>query len=112
MEITDGNHAIALYMGLKHKDGCTDRFVTTTKVKGKEKWVVLNLKALRYHVSWNRLMPVVHKMYEEVSEDDQTFGGMILFELGLATPIEEVWKACVEVAVRYYNEKQYGSSNI
>lgn len=51
---------------------------------------------LRFNTSWNWLMPVVHKLYEVISEDDQSFAGLTLFELGLATDMKTIYNSSVE----------------
>jgi len=56
----------------------------------------------KYHKEWNWLMPVVHKLYDTVSEDNQAFAGLEIFELGLPATMDELWKACV-AAVKWYN---------
>ena len=56
-----------------------------------------------YYVSWDGLHPVIDKLFDVISEDDQQFKKLRLFELGLATDKETVYNAVVE-AIEFYNE--------
>ena len=59
---------------------------------------------LKFDTSWDWLMPVVKKLYEVVSEHDRTFAGLTLFEVGLATPIDDVYADVVD-AIKFHNSK-------
>ena len=61
-DIISNNKIIAEFLGYKNKDGCNDRFVCKRVVDGYEKWLVLRHKNLRYHISWDWIMPVVDKI--------------------------------------------------
>lgn len=55
-----------------------------------------------YHTDYNELMRVVHKMYDVADEYTKQFGGFEIFELGLASPIGDIFNACVKFA-EWYN---------
>lgn len=61
---------------------------------------------LRYHTSWNWLMPVVEKILEIVDEETREINseGLAIFELAIGTPISEVYKAAVEF-IKFYNSQ-------
>lgn len=59
----------------------------------------------KFHSEWNWLMPVVHKIYDITDDDTKSFNGLVIFEIGLATPIDEIFKAVVEFIVWYNNDK-------
>lgn len=55
------------------------------------------------YVSWDGLHPVIDKLYDVISEDDQQFKNLKLFELGLAADKETVYNAVVQ-AIEFYNK--------
>ncbi len=61
-KIINGNRLIAEFMDFKYKEGCDDRFVVQRSIKEKMKWLVIKADALKYHSSWDWLMPVVEKI--------------------------------------------------
>ena len=58
---------------------------------------------LNYHEDWNLLMRVLDKCFNSTTEEQRQFEGLTLFEIGLFTPIEEVWDAVIEF-VQWYNK--------
>jgi len=96
MDNVEGNKIIAEFMGCKiRKDG---KVVLSTP----ELLTGECLSKPKYHYSWDWLMPVVHKAYEITTEDEQQFAGLTLFEIGLPTPINEIWQYITEF-IQWYN---------
>lgn len=58
---------------------------------------------LRFHLDWNWLMPVVHKILEETPHNVQAFSGNDIFEIGLGSSIETIFKSVVEYIMWYNN---------
>lgn len=71
-------------------------------------WASLNeyISDLSYFYSYNTLMPVIHKLSDVISEYDQQFAGLKIFELGLFTPLDELFVATVEAITWYNKEKE------
>jgi hypothetical protein len=61
-------------------------------------------ETLQYHCSWDWLIPAVHKCYDMAPETVREINneGLTIFELGLMTPIGDVYKAVVEY-VKWHN---------
>lgn len=58
LEIIEGNKLIAEFMGLKHSHGNWYRWDSENQGQG-------YVSELKYHTSWNALMPVVEKISSE-----------------------------------------------
>jgi len=85
------NKLIAEFMGLETSDGCY--FEHLTKEGNRE---LIHHILLKYHTSWDWLMPVVHN----IKETDLDFD---VLEIGL--PIYDVYKAVVEF-IKDYNQNK------
>jgi len=94
MEKTD-NEIIAEFMGDRDKILCDPKWM-----KGDE------LVYLRYHLSWDWLMPVVEKIYDYADTNVREINneGLAIFELGISAPIEDVCDAVVKY-VKWYNSQ-------
>jgi len=57
-----------------------------------------------FHREWSHLKPVIDRLYDAIPEDDQTFSGLLVFELGLGVDIDTAYKAVLQ-AINHYNEK-------
>ena len=110
METTENNKLIAEFMGGKEKKqsplfGKSFIEIDTTNM---DCYVSLpkytNPKALKYNKSWDWLMPVVVKCFDEheVYSDDLNFK---LNDALLETNIESLYKAVVEF-IKWYNENK------
>lgn len=95
-EIIKGNKLIAKFTGCEMKPN--------RAVKSDEYGIVWGklFENLEYHSSWEELMPIIHRAWDLTTEDEREFKGLVLFELGLFTPIEEVWEALVDF-IKWYN---------
>jgi len=64
-------------------------------------------KHMMFDSSWDWLMPVVEKIETIAPTDVKEINneGLAIFELGLMTPIEELYKAVVEF-IKWYNSKE------
>ncbi len=109
MDTNEGNKLIAEFMG--YKIGILSGWLSgTSKEESAYKKdendsindVLGKVSNLKYHSSWDWLMPVVHKAYEITTEDEQQFAGLTLFEIGLPTPINEIWQYVTEF-IQWYN---------
>ena len=84
----NNNKLIAEFMGLVVSD--SDNYTSELHT---------NVDAdLKYHTSWDWLMPVVHKI------KDSSGQGIFMMEIGL--PIEHVYNAVVEFIKEYNDERQ------
>lgn len=94
-KIIEGNLLIAEFMG---------------EIVNKEPIMIQGIQVnttpngLNYHRSWDWLMPAVHKCWDMSTEDEQAFAGLVLFEIGIFTPKEEVWQHVVDF-VKWHNSK-------
>ncbi len=96
-EETKGNKLIAVFMGMVPADNGNYFWETSEKIIGRK------VDDLQYHYSWEWLMPVIHECWEVTTEEEREFKGLTLFELGLFTPIEELFAAVVEF-IEWYNK--------
>ncbi len=53
---------------------------------------------------WNQLRLVLDKCWADTTEDQRQFEGLELFELGLFTDIETVWKAVIDF-ITWFNKQ-------
>ena len=67
-EITHYNITIAVFMGGQFKDSNFDRFVFNKELNGKQIWKVFPIKRLKYHNSWDWLLPAYKKLSQTLSE--------------------------------------------
>ena len=58
----------------------------------------------RYHESYDWLIPVIIKLHEVISEEDQLFRGLAIFEVGLTTDFETLYQLTLE-AINFHKEK-------
>ena len=86
----NSNKLIAEFMGLETPDGCYFEHLTK---KGNRK--LTHHILLKYHTSWDWLMPVVEKCFEKQEEvsDDLSFK---LNDALLETNIESLYRVVVE----------------
>lgn len=61
-------------------------------------------KYLKFDSSFDWLMPVIHKAYDVTTDDEKAFAGLAIFELGLATPIDQLHEAVYEFTQWYKNK--------
>jgi len=94
-EILEGNKIIGTFMRPEEFDGTSDCYFVIVDVYTADELI--------YHRSWKWLMPVVHKCFESTTEDERSFAGLALFELGLFTPIDEIWQAVISF-IKWHNE--------
>lgn len=87
----DKNKILAEFMGLIVVS-------SGTKCLGEIKYPEVSEAFLKYDSSWSELKKVIDKCYEISSDDEKTFGGFLLSELGLGTDIETAFNAAVEYA--------------
>lgn len=99
-EIEEGNILIAEFLNLPKRAETAVLYEVFLLNNGR--YYAAN--KLKYHTSHDWLMPVVYKLYDTVPEDAQQFAGLVLFELGLATPIDQVWRAVIE-AIKHHNSQ-------
>lgn len=82
MDSLTGNKLIAEFMG--KEEGYDEHDIWQT---------------FQYHSSWDWLMPVVHKIYFSVDDKTREMEALSIFEIGLTTPLKEVWEAVIEYIV-------------
>lgn len=112
-EILEGNKLIAKFMELHEDKSFTETDNERKQVKTFAGSPMYNINGvisnLRYNFSWDWLIPLCHKIAEINCEIEQIdilkmpqweFGS-----LGLESPIEAVWKACVEF-IKWYNQNK------
>lgn len=106
---TENNKIMAEFMGgLKNRE-------SRLSLQNNEIWLpvhgVCHLgnsgKVLKYHLSWDWLIPVVEKIYNtDIYHDTYIFYNSSMFSSGkieLTINIESVYNACLEF-IRWYNE--------
>ena len=98
----EGNKLIAKFRGLE--PFTDDRYGWMYPSPIDKHTSIFGDEGLKYDSSWEWLMPVVHKCWESTTEEERTFKGLTLFELGLFSPIGEIWEAVVEF-IKWYNSK-------
>jgi len=95
MKTDEGNRLIAEFMG-------TDPYYTNLDEEHEE-YVDANNDNLRYHKSWDHLMPVVKKIMNWLDGDEACY---YYFMHRLPDcEILNTWEACVEF-IGWYNEKK------
>lgn len=90
-EILTNNTLIAFFIGEHNIE--VDGYVSRNKNI---------ISRLKYHSSWDWLMPVVEKIFNITDEDTRTFSGNSIFELGLSTTKEIIYQAVIEF-IKWYN---------
>lgn len=100
-ELIKGNKLIAEYMGAcyYHDKGVW----RDAKSSMRDRLDHCQKDDLKFHSSWDWLMPVVEKAYDLADENTKQFKGLSIFEYGIATPIKDVWLAVVEF-INWYNK--------
>ena len=58
----------------------------------------------RYDNDWNKLMSVVEKIYSTADDYTISFAGLLIFELSISAPRDDVYKAVVDF-VKWHNSK-------
>lgn len=107
MKTEENNKLIAEFMGYKVME--EDKFLTEDYPKGTDLNKVMVDVAMKYHTSWDWLMPVVEKIwtitghrslwYHEVNEETTIYGKT---EAGVSN-IADAYSAVVEF-IKWYNE--------
>jgi len=105
-----GNKLIAEFMGGKHNGGSYYKFYYGIDIVGVEEncrpdsWIETNLK---YHTSWDWLMPVVTKIKDYVLIE-KPYEGLLdkvdVLNLYITAPINTVWEQCV-YAIKFINSQ-------
>lgn len=96
-KILEGNKLIAIFMG---RCGKRNKRLYWVNIPGVE-WVYV--EDMKFHSSWDWLMPVVEKILNICQENDEMEKYYTITD---AIPdIESVWLACVEF-VKWYNEQK------
>jgi hypothetical protein len=67
---------------------------------------------LKYHSSWDWLMPVVEKIWVSVPIDVREINneGLLIFEIGLFSDLRTVYEAVVQF-IKMYNERNWNNDN-
>ena len=116
-EIIEGNKLIAEIMGYIINPA-NEWYNFEGACMGNMRTPVFDLK---YHASWNRLMPVFKKIWESIDQfqyDDEPylyiteeiFHPDYLLSDFINNNIESVWNRCVEF-IKWYNEQKEGGVN-
>ena len=63
-----------------------------------------DIQSNEFIIGWSELMPVVHKLYDVIDDESKSFNGLVIFELGIAAPIEMVYSEAVN-AIKWYNQQ-------
>jgi hypothetical protein len=95
----EGNRLIAEFMNIPKCGRCSDCGAYQYGPA-----IIYHPKEMRYHEKWDWLMPVAHKCFNECTEEDREFKGLVLFELGLLADIETVYSAVIEF-IQWYSEQ-------
>lgn len=105
MDNIENNELIAKFMGYRVEYYMTNPPKPTgICVRGKNSKGKSVYEKMIFDSSWDWLMPVVHKAHEITTEHEKLFNHLEIFEIGLTTPIEEIYKAVVEF-IKWYNGK-------
>ena len=125
METTEGNKLIAEFMGASFK---TQKIGENVRINtywdNPPCYQGVNLENLKYHSSWDWLMPVVEKIENLITTIDEIGGGQVLifndcckinpykmdapkgtlFEVK-GNKKQSIWLACVEF-IKWYNDQK------
>jgi len=110
-EVIRGNVLIAKFMQLKKKPLAKglfqEQYQHCFSNQGFNKWI--NEEMLKFHYSWNWLMPVVRKIVEYACDDDHQDVFLsdeyssVLETVPMAI-VEDTWKVVIEF-IKYINDK-------
>ena len=97
------NKLIAEFMGLQFEND--QYYVYSNAVKsGSGVWTTYSVDELKYHTSWDWLMPVVQKCYNEESEEMNNLGATADISMYLTdVDIQGVYSAVSEF-IKQYNK--------
>jgi len=97
---TENNKLIAKFMGMNHGDPNDNSVMIQMTPQGNE---VVPIDSMKYHCSWDWLMPVVIKCFEvdEQTNDDLNFK---LNDALLETNIDSLYKAVIQFIKEYNKE--------
>lgn len=70
----------------------------------KEGNLIKDAAEFEYHSSYDWLMPVAHKLFDKIPEQEQLFAGLRLFEIGLFSELTAIFEAVIQ-ALEYYNQQ-------
>lgn len=101
--VNEGNRIIAEFMGYTQTELSYNEPVFSHPDHSVITAVPLHL--LTYHEDWNLLMPVVEKIFNVTTEDQRQFSGNSIFEIGLFSPISDVYSAVLEFITWYNSNK-------
>jgi hypothetical protein len=96
----EGNKTIAEFMSKKTPSNRIDKYWLTVPGKDLKHWI--DAYDLKYHSSWDWLMPVLKKIKEVNSTLDADEVRFIIFELSLFDDISDVWLATLQF-IQWYN---------
>lgn len=102
-ETIDNNTLIAQYMGYQHFKSSYGGWGVATDINDMSTWIPI--EQLKYHSSYDALMPVVHKIFNTTDELLKAFEGLGIFEIGLTTPLDEIYQEVVNY-INWYNENK------
>ncbi len=103
-EILEGNMLIAEFMGIyKHKN--LDILVVPKALKLQLAVYKINESKLKFHTSWDWLMPVVQKISDLYGDKGICQPNGLIYECAIFAHIESVWKAVLEF-IKWYNSQK------
>jgi len=104
-DIDIGNKIIAEFMGLKHKPLAKGlyqlQYEHSFSNHGFKEWI--NEEMLKFHSSWNWLIPVVKKLIETLPKNSEAWGSLHIVLVSL--DIKASWKYVVE-CIEWYNKNK------
>jgi len=101
--MTQNNKLIAEFMGMNYGDPNDNSVMTQITPQGNE---VVPIDSMKYHTSWDWLMPVVIKCFDDLNFKDFQNSDDLNFKLNdalLETNIESLYKTVVEFIKQYNN---------
>jgi hypothetical protein len=101
-EIIKGNRLIAEFMGFT-KDSEDLYLIDNYDLRGEEEFQATYVNEMKFHTSWNWLMPVVAKCWEVRDDSEDT--GYMLFEHNFVFVAEGDFMPSFKAVVKFIEEK-------